>query len=192
MKLNKLFFVVLSIALLAGFASCSDDDEKKAVTAETIVGKWESVDVDTRITTTNAAISRILNNVYDRYDDVNTDVTTYTFNADSTYTGTTVFAGGGQYIEAGTYSVKDGVISFYERGELNYTLGSYLKNGKLHLYDEEVLEDISLTEFIEYFMNDFDVELMTLLTTGLAQTGVDLSVVKVTKVENEMELISVK
>jgi len=66
MKLNKLLFVLLSVALSLGFTSCSDDDDDSA---NSLVGTWHIIADKTTLTTSNEKATELLNEFSSQYDD---------------------------------------------------------------------------------------------------------------------------
>lgn len=187
MKLNKLFFGVLSVILLAGFASCGDDndDEKKTVTAETIVGIWQLDDLDKKATTNNAAVNNIVNEAYDDYYDKSTDIAVYIFRADGTFTEQYT----GEEDFNGTYKIEKGKVTIYdEDGEVNFSCPVYFKDGKLCFYFTFLYNGATLDELI----NEVFYEVSEVVTKALEIKKIQPNSVKVDRLEIEAEFHKVK
>ena len=133
MKLRKLFFLLVSIALVAGFSSCSDDDDIS------IVGDWTYTQGNNEavVETTNAEYTTLLKEYFLGHL-IDSDHV-FRCNADGTYE-VIVKEGGENVVDyEGTYSFSNGKLKmdYDSNGEGGSTINVTLTQHSLSLEDDE-------------------------------------------------------
>ncbi|NDV69124.1 lipocalin family protein [Dysgonomonas sp. 25] len=172
MKLNKLFFILLSVALMAGFSSCSDDDD---YSANDLVGTWKCIENAERVTTSNSKATALVNALL-MVDD-NDDDDRITFNEDLTF----VDEESSTYQSGGTYRVSGNKIYLKYTGESE---GEPVKITSLSKTNFSILFTADLNEtLVDYLNYNFSSRVVDELTASLQAVGVDITTITVKSVK---------
>lgn len=119
--MKKLFLLfACTIALCAGFVSCSDDDEADSIKTD-MIGTWE--------------VTHVKTNVNSSYTPWMMQTTSAQFKADGTYVGRGYFGNG-----TGTYTVKGSTIHTYVNGKQYFNYEVLYHNGstaEMRMYMED-------------------------------------------------------
>ncbi|NDV69125.1 hypothetical protein [Dysgonomonas sp. 25] len=176
MKLNKLFFILLSVALMAGFASCSSDDDD--LSQESIVGAWIETSSEVEYKTSNSTITSLINDFFKENGGVEEgDEEIYKFDVNGTYIK--AYGVDDIYPGSGIYTISGSKLTLTDDdGDVNIVTAS-VSGDKLTFKGS-----VNIDETVQTY---FGSTLLTYLRTKLAEKGqtIDLSTVTLKSVSGK-------
>lgn len=180
MKLNKLFFILLSVSVLVSFSSCGSDDDN--FSESDLFGTWGTTKVKASISTNNSRATKLINAFLSEFE---SEGQLFTFYEDGIYEEKDLSEYPYPY-SSGTYRVKGNKLYLKEDGqpEEDMYVVSVSKNNLTMTanYDPGI-------DLVEYLWEELSAEEFNLVEDLFQDAGIDIYSVRLTNVNVVASLV---